>query len=118
MTEVEILDVEETKPRKRTKARFQIDLIESLRDKNVDVVQEFFSALACIDDPGHKAELLLRLMDFVYPKKKAIDVSFDMTAMPQLSHNEIKQVLASDPFALPENSNEPGPGSSPETTTS
>ena len=63
---------------------------------------EFWKTLALVDDPAIKAKLLLELFEFVYPKKKAVEVALDIAHHgPELSHADIKAILAADPFLLP-----------------
>lgn len=86
-----------TKAKKQT---FIADMIDACREQNRDPVAEFWGALDCIDDPAEKAKLLINLFDFLYPKKKQIEHTVDMQVQnAQLSHDEIRAILANDPFA-------------------
>lgn len=86
--------------KKIRKATFIADMIDACREANRDPVSEFWQALDCIEDPAAKAKLLIELFDFLYPKKKQIEHTVDMQVQnAQLSHDEIRAILANDPFA-------------------
>lgn len=88
--------------RRKLKHGFTIDMIESLREKGLDPVAEFFKSLALVDDPAIKAKLLLELFDYVYPKRRQVEHTIDASLqVPELSHQDIKSILANDPFLLP-----------------
>jgi len=88
---------EDKKVRKTT---FIVDMIDACREANRDPVSEFWQALDCIENPEAKAKLLIELFDFLYPKKKQIEHTVDMQVQnAQLSHDEIRAILANDPFA-------------------
>ncbi len=90
--------------------KLEFDLIQSCRDRGIDPVAEFWKTLALVDDPAIKAKLLLELFDYIYPKKKAVEhtISLDTTAQA-LSHDEVRAILAADPFTAPRALNEPKP---------
>lgn len=78
-----------------------MDLVENLQEQGLNPVTEFFKTLALVDDPAIKAKLLLDVFEYVYPKRRAIEGTVDVNlGVTELSHAEIKQVLASDPFLL------------------
>ena len=88
------------KAKKIAKVHFIADMIDACREAGRDPVSEFWAALDCIDDPSKKATLLIELFDFIYPKKKQIEHTVDMQIQnAQLSHDEIRSILANDPFA-------------------
>lgn len=88
-------------PKRIAKHHFSLDLIESLREQGVNPVTEFFKTLALVDDPAIKAKLLLDVFEYVYPKRKAVDLSLEVNTNGQdLSHQDIKAILAADPFLL------------------
>jgi len=81
--------------------RFSMDLVENLQEQGLNPVTEFFKTLALVDDPAIKAKLLLDVFEYVYPKRRAIEGTVDVNVgSTELSHAEIKQVLANDPFLL------------------
>lgn len=88
------------KDKKVRKTTFIVDMIDACREANRDPVSEFWQALDCIENPEAKAKLLIELFDFLYPKKKQIEHTVDMQVQnAQLSHDEIRAILANDPFA-------------------
>jgi len=88
------------KDKKVRKTTFIVDMIDACREANRDPVSEFWQALDCIENPEPKAKLLIELFDFLYPKKKQIEHTVDMQVQnAQLSHDEIRAILANDPFA-------------------
>lgn len=83
------------------KQGWTLDLIETLRAKNIDPVQLFFDSLAEVDDPALKAKLLLDALDFIYPKRKVIEHTLDaQVTTKEMSHDEIRSILAADPFKM------------------
>jgi hypothetical protein len=83
-------------------AKLQFDLVESCRQRGIDPVSEFWKTLALVDDPAIKAKLLLEIFEYIYPKKKAVEHTLDLTlGGASLSHQEIKAILSADPFAIP-----------------
>jgi len=83
------------------KQGWTLDLIETLRAKNIDPVQLFFDSLAQVDDPAIKAKLLLDALDFIYPKRKVIEHTLDaQVSSNDLSHDQIRSILAADPFKM------------------
>lgn len=88
------------KATKHKKATFIVDMIDACREQNRDPVAEFWQALDCVEDAADKARLLIELFGFLYPKKKQIEHTVDMQVQnAQLSHDEIRSILANDPFA-------------------
>ncbi len=87
--------------RKAAKVKFTLDVIESCKQNGMDPVSEFWKTLALVDDPAIKAKLLLELFEYIYPKRRSVEASIDvMAGSTELSHAEIKAVLAGDPFLL------------------
>ena len=96
--------------KKKAKVKLQFDLIESCRERGIDPVAEFWKTLALVDDPAIKAKLLLELFEFVYPKKKSVEHTVELSGMSQaLSHDDVRAILAADPFTAPRALNEPKP---------
>ena len=86
---------------KISEAKLQFDLVESCRQRGIDPVSEFWKTLALVDDPAIKAKLLLEIFEYIYPKKKAVEHTLDLTlGGASLSHQEIKAILSADPFAI------------------
>lgn len=49
---------------------------ESLVDADINLVEEVLRVLPELD-PSKKVDVLLKLMEFVYPKRKSIDLAVD-----------------------------------------
>lgn len=67
-------------------------LTEALRYHGIDIPQQLSETLPQLT-PDKRADVLLSLMQFIYPKKKAVEYSFQ----EQDSPNEIKIQVVSSP---------------------
>lgn len=58
--------------KKGTPNKITLDLITALEENNLAPVARIKRVWAKLK-PGHQAEIALRLMEYVYPKRKAVD---------------------------------------------
>lgn len=88
-------------PRHRSPQKLTLNAIEALEQAGLHPVIELAHALAEIDDPSERARILLSLMEYLYPKRKAVEHSGGIIAATtaDLSHAEIMAILSGDPFA-------------------
>ena len=85
-------------PTPKKQAKLQFDLIESCRQRGIDPVAEFWRTLALVDDPAIKAKLLLELFAYIYPKRLPVATTVDSIPADNLTHQDIRAILSSDPF--------------------
>ena len=57
------------------KTKLLVPITEQLKKYKFDVVKELLNLYDEIQRPEDRANILLKLMDFVYPKKRSIEVS-------------------------------------------
>jgi hypothetical protein len=88
--------------KKGTPNKKTLDLAEKLRAEGLDPVLELIKLLPLLE-PQQKANVLLDLMTYLYPKRKAMDLKVDEPA--QLSGQPCKvifQVAKTDPDRPPD----------------
>jgi hypothetical protein len=80
--------------------KLTLNAIEALEQAGLHPVIELARTLAEIEDPGQRASVLLSLMEYIYPKRKAVEHSGGIVTATtnDLSHAEIMAILAGDPF--------------------
>lgn len=81
--------------------KLTLNAIEALEQAGLHPVIELARTLAEIEDPAQRASILLSLMEYIYPKRKAVEHSGGIVTATtnDLSHAEIMAILAGDPFA-------------------
>lgn len=64
-----------TKGTLNEKTRLVPALIDQLKAENFDVVQELLKTYHQIEDPVNRSIILMKLMDFIYPKRRSIEIT-------------------------------------------
>ena len=77
---------------KGTPNRPTFNLLSRLSESNCDVVQQLLETLPLLDPP-QKAKVLLSMMDFIYPKRKAAETKFESEQSVDADPEEVSKYV-------------------------
>lgn len=95
----------EKEKKKPNRSRFKnvkwhtVNLIEHLEELGFNPLSELVKELSMIDEAKDRADVLLKLLEYIFPKRKAVDITATTTtAQVSLTPQQLAGLLSSDMF--------------------
>lgn len=76
--------------KKGTPNKATLSIERKLAEKGIDVIDEIINLLSQLDPP-YKMRIYLNLLEYIYPKRKSIEISLEQQALLQ-KYEEFKEL--------------------------